>query len=431
MWLGAGGVALFIATIFVARAPTSAPPQETGPRVGFDFIAFYTAGTFVREGHSRQLYDLRATREFQHALARRYGADIGQAYGPWWNPPFYALLFVPLAAMHYPMALNLWVAINLLCAGISCWLLWQVLPRDAPWRQRLLVPALLALSTPFIFAISHAQSSCTSLLIAAGVVHLWRSRRALLAGLACGLMFYKPQLAMVLAVLLVCDLGWPAAAGLSIAGIVLLLVTVVALPGSLQDFLHHAPANLQFVQTQGVYPWERHVTLKAFWRLLLQGRHPGQTMWLVTTLSTTSAFAVGGMLVWAILRAREMAIGTIESSARDRLIAAAITAAPLIMPFYFDYDLLLLALPVVLLAGELIEQGQARLALPDRWLIGGWAALYVCLMLNADIAERMRLNVAVPILTIVSSLLMLRLARSQLSSGFMHAEAGPVLLKAA
>ena len=37
---------------------------------------------------------------------------------------------------------------------------------------------------------------------------------------------------------------------------------------------------------------------------------------------------------------------------RDRLIAAAIAATPLLMPFYFDYDQLLLAIPAVLLAAE-------------------------------------------------------------------------------
>src|SRR5581483_795088 len=127
LWLGAAGVALFLATLCAAYIVR--PQSAEGPRsVGLDFIAFYTAGTFVREGRLERLYDLRAVQEFQHDLAHRLGVDIGSACGPWWNPPFYALVFAPLSRLPYPNALALWLTINLLCAATAVLLLVRMLP---------------------------------------------------------------------------------------------------------------------------------------------------------------------------------------------------------------------------------------------------------------------------------------------------------------
>ena len=41
---------------------------------------------------------------------------------------------------------------------------------------------------------------------------------------------------------------------------------------------------------------------------------------------------------------------------RDRLIAGTVAATPVLMPFYFDYDLLLLAVPAALFAADRMRQ---------------------------------------------------------------------------
>ena len=93
LWLGAVGVALFLATVFAAgpvrsALSRSAPVAPRDPAFGLDFIAFYTAGSFVNDGRQHELYDLRAVAAFQHELAHRNGVELGDATGPWWNPPF-------------------------------------------------------------------------------------------------------------------------------------------------------------------------------------------------------------------------------------------------------------------------------------------------------------------------------------------------------
>lgn len=57
---------------------------------GYDFLAFYTAGTFLRTAQADQLYDVEAVCVFQQNLARRHGLELSErAVGPFWNPPFY------------------------------------------------------------------------------------------------------------------------------------------------------------------------------------------------------------------------------------------------------------------------------------------------------------------------------------------------------
>ncbi len=436
---------LFLLTLFIGNFFTPANRAISRSEIGHDFLAFYTAGTFVRTGRASELYDLTAVRDFQHQLAGREGLTIGQSFGPWWNPPFYALAFAPLSALSYQRAADIWRLINLASLAGAMAILCRILVgRGAPglsaetayelrltrhdvpasnWRDWLLVPLLILVSSPFLQAISHGQNTFTSLLLLAATAAAWRLRRGLLAGLVGALLFYKPQLGAVVALALVFDLGWCALVGLAITGGLLLLINVLALPGTLGDYLHRLPANVHFMQIEHAYLWERHVTLKAFWRLLFQGRAAGESITLVKCLTYVSvgmlAMGLGGIMVLTRLRRRR-----VESfpHATDRLIAATVAAMPLLMPFYFDYDLLLLAIPATLFAREIRTQAHRAISLAgsQKVLIGGWILLFLNMFLNAHVGLLSHVNLAVPLLSLVAVLLIVRAARSR---GF---EAGTV-----
>ncbi len=224
LWFGAACIAVFLATLAItslAQGPVGVPPPRMAAAtatsqsgtVGLDFIAFYTAGTFVSEGRSNELYDLSAVQAFQRSLARANGVDLGDAMGPWWNPPFYAWVFVPLSHLPFGAATQTWMGFNLACAAAAVWLLCRMLPNGTGWRSWALVPILLVLSVPFIHTMTHAQNTCASLLLVTLTVTAWRSGRGFLAGLVAGLLFYKPQLAAVLALALVASLGWRSGLG--------------------------------------------------------------------------------------------------------------------------------------------------------------------------------------------------------------------------
>ena len=412
LWLAAAGIAIFIATVWTARAlRPSAEPDGSG--FGLDFIAFYTAGNFVDHGRLGDLYDLDAVHQFQRELAAANHFDLGRAYGPWWNPPFYALAFAPLARLPYPAASATWIGLNLICFAVACVLMRRILPRQTHWQTSTLLPVLAVVSAPFILAVSHAQNTCTSLLLLALTVTLWRARRPALTGLVGGLMFYKPQVAFVLALVIAMDSGWRAVAGYAITGTILLAINLLTLPGTLTDYFRRLPQNVHAVQTGTAYPWEQHVTLKAFWRLLLQGHSLGDSTVAVWALMILSVAGVCILLVIAAVRVRKTTDSLQRSQSRDRLIAVAIVATPLLMPFYFDYDLLLLALPAVLFAAERMSRDRDVRSAADRWAIASWILLYAWQMVNAEFAGRFHLNLSVVLLACLAWALIARIARTR------------------
>lgn len=411
LWLLAGGVAMFLTIVGATAAfeRAHAPPaKDAAGQFALDFIAFYTGGTMVAEGRHRDLFDLHAVKKTQDAIAAREGADLGTAIGPWWNPPFYAWVFVPLAKLPFGTATAVWVLFNVACAAAACGMLIRMLPPGLGWRTYALVPVLTALSVPFIHAVTHGQNACTSLLIVTLVVAAWRANRPLLAGLIAGLMAYKPQHAVVLGGVLALSTGWRAILGLAITGATLLAVTLITLPGSLGDFLTKVPQNLRFVQEVSPYLWDRHATFKAFWRLLLQGQDVGPPAAIVSLLTAccTAVLAVMLLRLTPLAKfANPFAADRRGPDHRDRLIAATFLATPLLMPFYFDYDLLMLAVPAVLLAGLKLRTGQmidgGRVDLAIRCL---FPAAFAWMLLNADVAERSHVNGAVLLLAAIAVL---------------------------
>jgi hypothetical protein len=288
---------------------------------------------------------------------------------------------------------------------------------ERDWRNWMLVPVLVCCSMPFILALGHGQNTFTSLLLLALVVTAWRKRMPITAGLACGLLFYKPQLAAVVALILMLDLGIRVCMGLGFAAGVIFLFTGWTMPEALANYLQQLPLNLKYMQVDRDYLWEAHVTLKAFWRLLLQGREAGALSGVVGLLTTTSCALVALGLAGAWWRTRKPIpddcwTGETRSVCRDRLIAATIAATPLLMPFYFDYDLLLLSVPAVLLAGEVVARPPGvRIDRLQRILIGAWIMLYVWLMVNGALAKASGVNVGVLLLGVVCALSILRAAR--------------------
>jgi hypothetical protein len=307
--------------------------------LGHDFIAFYTAGTFVREGRYQELYNLDSVRNFEHQIAKRNGVELGDNFGPWWNPPFYAWVFSPLSALPYHTALLIWTAFNCLALACAIVLLCRMLPQHlggdfATWG---LVPLLIVTSMPFVQAISHGQNTFSSLLLLSLVVTAWRAKRAVLAGMVCGLLFYKPQLAAIVALILTINLGVRVLLGLGFVLSIVGMLTSWAMPGVLMNYLEQLPANVHFMQVEHSYLWERHVTFKGFFRLLLQGRDAGEALLStkIFTLFTSGCFGLS--LLLASLRVRKQVdcpwSGETRAGSRDRLIAATNPTKPLLKPY--------------------------------------------------------------------------------------------------
>jgi hypothetical protein len=420
LWQLGGAVALIMLTILAMNPLLPREKRVTNKLLGHDFMAFYSAGSFAREHRFQDLYNLDAIRDSERAIASENHLEVGEGFGPWWNPPYYAWAFAPLAELQYADALRTWIVINSLATCAAIMLLVDMLPigfdrlsRD--WRTWALVPLLLITSMPLVQAISHGQNTCTSLLILCGTVKAWRARRAVIAGMLAGLLFYKPQLAAVLAVVMTISLGRRALLGMSFTGGILLLLTALTMPGMLGVYLRQLPLNVHFMQVEHAYLWERHVTLKALWRLLLMGRDAGEATIIVQVLTILSTLAFGASLLMAAIRSRRELddpwTGQTSAAARDRLIAATIVVTPLLMPFYFDYDLLLLAVPAVLFAGQIVRN--ETLSSSDRWTIRTWITLGAWLMINPGLARMSHVNLSAILLAVLSVQLIARACRGR------------------
>ena len=429
---------VFVATLLAAGAllaPADQPPVLN--RIGHDFLPFYAAGTFVREGTPDAMYDIDALRAREREIATQNDVPLGDGFGPFWNPPFFALPFAAISALPFRAAMLTWLAINLAALAVATTLLCRMLGPARDWRNWGLVPLLIVASTPFLLAVTHGQNTGCSLLILALAVLAWRSRRAWYAGLAIGLLSYKPQLAAVVALIAFVDLGWRVAAGAMFSAGILVIASAVAMPGVFETYRAALPNLLHFMQVEHVYMWERHVTFKAFWRLLIQGYATGETAPVVNVLTILFAALLGSGLLFAARR---------RGGDRDKLIAATIATMPLLMPFYFDYDLLLLTIPAVLYAIErsrgsaalrpvganlvfALPEGEDKLrpyecggarpsgAVLERLVVASWCALYLWMIINPDVAERTRVNVAVPLLALLAGLLTARALRRDVEMG--------------
>ncbi|MGD0768962.1 MAG: glycosyltransferase family 87 protein [Tepidisphaeraceae bacterium] len=408
LWRVGGLVAVFLVTILIGNTFISKDRAITWDMLGHDFLPFYYGGTCARTGHYEQLFDLPAAKAFEFNTGHAAGLSLGTSFGPWWNPPFAAWMFAPLSALPYLSALHVWWTFSAVCLAASIFLMCRML--RGGWETQLLVPFLVLMAMPCFQAFCHGQNTFFSLMLLTTTVWLWRGNRSLLAGMVCGLLFYKPQLGAVIAAVLCLGQGRRAILGVCLTGTALVLVNVLTMPGTLHEFVYHVPLNLRWIQDENPYRWERHVTFKAFWRLVFQGDNVGPT--------TTATRVLWGFSEIAMLAALgAMVVKTMRSenspSERDRLISATIAAMPLLMPFYFDYDLLLMSVGIVVYAADRQRGAAAKEAQnwEDRWLVRVWSVVFLAL-----IFWKTRMNPVVPLLAAAAGMLIRRGLRTPAKS---------------
>jgi hypothetical protein len=430
LWKGCFALALLVVSLLVANYLM--PGKQTAAVSGFglDFVAFYRAGVLVHNGHADKLYDLQDTRDFDRTLAKTQKLDLGNSYGAFLNPPFFAWIFAPVVVMGYWNSLVAWLVINIACFAGAAVLLCRLIPkRDDPdpnqepfrdWRDWGLATALMIVSYPFMENIGHAQNTFISLLLVTCAVIAWRKGRAFYAGLAIGVLFYKPQLAAVILAAMVVTLGWRALGGALVSAGSLLVLNFFTLPRTLPDYLHRLGPNVQYYLSTHSYLWRSHATFNGFWHVLLNQFSPQAAASYAAYAAILCSIPVAFGLVLCIWRNR-------KSESRDRMIAAVIASAPLIMPYYLDYDLLLLTVPAVLLACEMIDRSTAQL-MPrrDAWLIRLWAAFYALLLINPGLTATIHVNLSVPLLAAIAGLSILRAIPSAASSNSQTDSSNPL-----
>jgi hypothetical protein len=196
-----------------------------------------------------------------------------------------------------------------------------------------------------------------ALLMAGGLLSLERHPR--IAGVLFALVTFKPQLALLVAPALVIGGQWRALGAMMAALVVLIIITVTAFGA--EPWLAFFQ-NLSYAQNQvalGNLPWRRMPTIFVAARMSGLDAAPAQLIQGVVALGV----AVG--VAWAWWRRAPFNL-------RAALLVAAI---PLVTPFAYDYDLVILLLPIawLILESQRAPLKHAEIAVMVLvWMLPSW-----------------------------------------------------------
>jgi hypothetical protein len=284
-----------------------------------DFAHFYVQGVIAAEHDVAALYDIDA-----HAttLARVIpGGDV--RYPPVYGPQL-AVFFRPLAAWPYPQALYVWMAVTTAAYLGGALALWRHLPRlrSSPWTTALFVLA----APPFHFVLGFLQAAVIGFAAITLTVLALRAGRPFAAGLALGILTYKPPLGLAIGVVLLLGREWRLIAGAVASGAAQLAVGAAfwgvgvfpAYVTALMKLPEVAPAMEPF-------KFQMH-SWRAFFQLLTW---PDRLVPLATALASAATIAVA-FVCWRA-----------PAHAAPRF-ATLVIATLLVDPHLYVYDLLLL-----------------------------------------------------------------------------------------
>jgi alpha-1,2-mannosyltransferase len=320
-----------------------------------DFLQFYTYGSLTVAGQSGSLYDADA-----HSRIARERVDprmMLTAFRPNYSPVV-AWLMAPLANLPYLRAMAAWAAISIALYFLSVTLLAPLAPQASLDKLSLY---LVAAAWPALFdVLRYGQLSALSLLCAAAAARLSSQARYVASGLALGLLVYKPNLLIAPILILAFAREWPLLAGLIAGAGFETLVSLLSVgPGVFANYvtvLWTVVRNPNLIQ---MFPAESH-SLSGAVRLLLP--------W--PFMSASASVVALAVCTWAAARVWK---GTTDCRPRW---AALVLASLLASPHLLTYDLLLLAIPILLLADW-------RRELDHRWPEGLWLAPLVLMYAGA------------------------------------------------
>lgn len=304
----------------------------TARPLGTDFSSFYAAGRLVQLGASP--YDPVTLHTMQQAI---FGNDT--PYYAFAYPPFFLLPAWLLAQLPYLVSLALW---QLSTFALYLWAMALLKCRFAPQLPDRLFYFCAAGFTAVFVNVTHGQNGfLTAALFAAALAFL--GPRPWLAGLCFGLAAYKPQLGLLVPFALVAGGHWRSFTAAALTVMVLAAICTLSFGMTIwPQFLAGAGEARQVILDEGGVGYAKMVSVFAWARLW------GLPVWCAYAGQGIAALAVVAMTV-RLWRAGD-----------PRLQGAGLClGALLVTPFALDYDLMIVAPAILLLASY--EVGRRRI----------------------------------------------------------------------
>ena len=242
-----------------------------------DFKVFYAAGRIVAEGQGQELYVPAA----QEKMLQRVIPGHNKYF---FNPPAFVLPFVPLSCLPLMAASGLWTALSLIALLIALRVLLDLSGLPPP-QQFLLAAAALAFE-PTYHNLRWGNITAFVLLLLALFFRDLLGGRHRRAGVWLALLMVKPELFLILAVVLAAKRRWQTITSYLASGLVLLLVSfgVVGAKG----FGRYVALNLEALHSYNPVYTEMRLREILNWRglfvRLLGGGTRAEALALVFTL---------------------------------------------------------------------------------------------------------------------------------------------------
>jgi alpha-1,2-mannosyltransferase len=309
---------IFVGAVgWIALSPGGLDRQ--GKPIGTDFVGFYTASRLALAGRPELAYDVGAHWAAQRAL---FGPKLG--YTAFFYPPPALLIYWPLALAPYFVSLALWLT----ASGLA---FYRVLRGYLPSLD-----AVMFLAFPAVFInAAHGQNGFLSTGLLGGGL-LVMERRPVLAGVCFGAMAFKPHLALAIPFALIFARRWTTLGAAAIAAAAFCFASLVAFGSSTWTAFFTDASFARAALENSLVGDEKMQSMFAGVRLL------GGSLALAWAAQILTAFTAVAAVLFLQRRA-------FRSAAEA---PAVVCAGLLASPFVLDYDLALLAIPLVWLLGE-------------------------------------------------------------------------------
>ncbi|MEX0644985.1 MAG: glycosyltransferase family 87 protein [Parvularculaceae bacterium] len=311
-----------------------------GPVVGGDFVIFAEAAKAAGSGDAVAIYDPEALEaRLKAAFPSRESFRVS-----WQYPPTMFLVIAPFAVAPFPASFFLWA----FAAGALF-----LVALERVWSDRLALFAAIASPAAFQAFITGQTGFLTAALVATAAMA--PDRRWILAGLAAGLLTVKPQLGLLLPVAFAAAGCWRAFGAAAVTGVVLAAASIVFFgAGAWGAFIEAMTAHGAQMQS-AVFPFEKLVSA-----------YGGAVM-----LGMPTSFALALQIAVSLGLAGFVAVVWRRVAAWDLRLAVVSSAALLVSPYSFYYEMTI-ALPALLVV--------ARRGVETGWLVGERPAI-ACLWL--------------------------------------------------
>lgn len=300
--------------------------DDKGRAQSYDYVALWAAGRLTLEGTPHKAYDWS---EHQMAQNRGLGYASPDRY-PIAYPPTYLMVMAPFAALPYIPSMLAFIALT---AGLVGWAGARIAgrPEGALW-------ALATTATFWNLGVGQ-NAFLTAGLLGIGLALL--PTRPVAAGIAFGLLSWKPHLGLLLPIALVAAGYWRAFQAAAATAIAMALVCVLAF--GLETWSAWLASARDFTQAI-MTDYKRPFRLQSLFGVLTTWKVPAGYAILAQN-ALVLALAAGTFFLW-------------RSAAPYALKAAALATATLLLsPYLFIYDLMALAIAQAFLIRHGLDTG--------------------------------------------------------------------------